>query len=155
MADIFAVDPGPGMSAWVLYRPGHGVLAHGKEKNDDLLSRLRDNVGAVVVLEMIASYGMAVGAEVFETCVWIGAFGLAAGYSPPNVKRLFRKDVKLHLCGQPRAKDANIRAALIDRFGGKAQAIGTKKKPGPLYGVTSDRWAALAVAITYAETQTN
>ena len=37
-----------------------------------------------------------------------------------------RQEVKLHLCNSARAKDANIRQALIDRFGGKDKAIGRK-----------------------------
>jgi hypothetical protein len=41
-----------------------------------------------------------------------------------------------------RAKDANIRQALIDKLG----AVGTKKAPGPLYGISGHLWAALAVA---------
>ena len=66
---------------------------------------------------------------------------------------VYREDVKLHLCGSPRAKDANIRQALIDRWGGKAEAVGTVKKPGPLYGVKSHAWSALAVAVTALETR--
>jgi hypothetical protein len=64
------------------------------------------------------------------------------------VSRIPRLKVKLHLCHDSRAKDANIRAALIDRFG----KPGTKKNPGALYGVTRDLWSALAVAITFWDT---
>ena len=82
-----------------------------------------------VVIEAIASYGMAVGAEVFETCIWIGRFYEALSqYSEPA--RVYRKDVKMNLCGQTRAKDSNIIQALKDRFGDK----GTKSKPGWFYG---------------------
>jgi hypothetical protein len=90
--------------------------------------------------EMIASYGMAVGKEVFETCVWIGRF-VEIAYEP--VQLVYRRDVKLHLCHSPRAKDANVRQALIDRLGPQ----GTKKNPGPTYGMKSHLWAALAVAV--------
>jgi hypothetical protein len=95
-----------------------------------------------IAIEMIASYGMAVGADVFQTCVEIGRFvEVAEG----NVSLVFRRDVKMHLCGSARAKDANIRQAMLDRLG----PVGTKKAPGPLYGVKSHIWAALAVAITH------
>jgi hypothetical protein len=100
-----------------------------------------------MAIEMIASYGMPVGAEVFDTCVWIGRFTQAW---PAATVPIFRKDVKMHLCGQTKAKDKNVRQALIDRFGpGKDKAIGKKAKPGPLYGYSGDLWAALAVAVTY------
>ena len=93
---------------------------------------------------MIASYGMAVGASVFETCVWIGRF-MAEAFSSSgrDLHRVFRKDVKLHLCNSPRAKDANVRQALLDRIGPQ----GTKKAQGPTYGIKSHEWAALAVAV--------
>jgi hypothetical protein len=48
-----------------------------------------------------------------------------------------------------KAKDANIRQALIDIYGGNDKAIGNKKTPGPLYGIKGDLWAALAVAVTF------
>jgi hypothetical protein len=51
--------------------------------------------------------------------------------------------VKLHLCNSPRAKDGNVRQALIDRVGPQ----GTKKGQGPTYGIKSHEWAALAVAV--------
>ena len=60
--------------------------------------------------------------------------------------------VKSHLCHSAKANDSNIRQALIDRWGGDQVAIGRKKAPGPLYGFSGDMWAALAVAVTAAET---
>jgi hypothetical protein len=60
-----------------------------------------------------------------------------------------RATVKAHLCRSAKAKDSNVRQALIDLFGGKENAIGTKKTPGPLYGISGDVWAALAVAVTW------
>jgi hypothetical protein len=57
--------------------------------------------------------------------------------------RIPRGEIKVHLCRSTKAKDANVRQALIDRFG----APGTKKAPGVLFGVTSHCWAALAVAV--------
>ena len=59
----------------------------------------------------------------------------------------------MRLCNSMRAKDANVRQAILDRFGGKAAAIGRKRQPGPLYGIAGDLWAALAVGITWWENQ--
>lgn len=148
---ICAIDPGPQFSAYVLYADG-AIEAKGKVPNEELIEMLRSDDGVlsfadVLAVEMIASYGMPVGREVFETCVWIGKFIEASGV---GVELVYRKDVKLHLCGNPRAKDGNIRQALIDRFGGPA-AIGKKATPGVLYGISADIWAALAVAVTYAD----
>ena len=58
------------------------------------------------------------------------------------------QQIKVHLCESARAKDGNVRQALIDRIG----AQGTKKKPGPTYGVSKDVWAALAVAVCAHDT---
>jgi len=94
---------------------------------------------------------MAVGAEVFQTCVEIGRFREAAGRhtGEENIQLVFRKDVKIQLCQSMRAKDANIRQSLLDRFG----PVGTKKVPGPLFGVKSHIWSALAVAVIASETK--
>jgi len=148
---ILAIDPGPIQSAYVLFGE-HGILNYGKIDNHDLRSNMKfvefDTYDRVVI-EMIASYGMAVGKEVFETCVWIGRFIEASLHTYISPDLIYRKDIKMHICGQTKAKDANIRQALIDRFG----APGTKKKPGHTFGISGDMWAALAVAVTYWDTQ--
>ncbi len=151
---MLAIDPGPEQSAWVEYRDGRPV-AFAIEPNAAVLERVAEVHAERLAVEMIASYGMAVGADVFETAVWSGrfiqcwvSFG-ALGGGEDTVRRVYRKDVKLHLCGSARAQDKNVRQALIDRFGpGKARAIGLKASQGPLYGVSSHVWSALAVAVT-------
>lgn len=148
-ASVIAIDPGTTHSGIVWYENGK-VVDSGVLINDDVRGVLIEEQKGFVAIEMISSYGMAVGKEVFETCLWIGRFKECA-YGL-DVRLIFRKDVKMHLCGNVRAKDANIRQAIIDRYGGKAEAIGTVKKQGPLYGVKSHAWAALAVAITATET---
>lgn len=155
---VLAIDPGPVQSAAVLYEKRTGHLAfHAKLDNYELLKGVRELAPARewaqhLAIEMIASYGMAVGREVFETCLWIGRFIEAWGGA--DYTQVYRQEVKLHLCASARAKDGNVRQALIDRFGGgagKSVAIGNKKIPGPLHGVAGDEWAALAVAVTYSD----
>lgn len=147
---IFAIDPGCEQSAWVLYTDGM-VWNHGKQPNDVVLQTVEQLTDGIVVIEQIESFGMPVGREVFETVFWAGRFAQAC---PARVKweRLPRKAVKLHLCQSVRANDATIRQALIDRFGGKDEAIGSRANQGPLYGITADRWSALALAVTWADT---
>lgn len=147
---VLAIDPGNTESAYVILH-GDRLVEFAKVENDVLRARLpffRDEADKLAI-EMIASYGMAVGREVFDTCVWVGRYVEAWGKA---YTRVYRRDVKMHLCGNNAAKDGNIRQALIDRFGpGKDKAIGKKATPGPLYGVSADVWAALAVAVTFAD----
>ena len=139
---VIGIDPGTEQSAFVMF-DGEIVMDHGIWPNAELA--LHAIWGQPrIFCEMIASYGMAVGASVFETCVWIGRFmEYARQDSGRDLQRVFRKDVKLHLCQSPRAKDGNVRQALIDRVGPQ----GTKKDQGPTYGIKSHEWAALAVAV--------
>ena len=100
-----------------------------------------------MAIEMVASYGMPVGATVFETVFWIGRFCEAWKGA---FHRIFRKDVKMHLCNNMRAKDSNLAQALRDRFGEKP----TKLKPNPVYGefkLKRDEWQAFAVAVTWMD----
>lgn len=150
MESMFAIDPGTVESAWCEFN-GERVLSSAKEPNEQVLSRLRELPIQPVAIEMVASYGMPVGREVFETVLWTGRFYEALRHNGLVPGLTYRLAVKIHLCGTAKAKDANIRQAIIDRFpgtgGGKIAAVGTKKQPGPLYGVSGDIWAALAVAI--------
>lgn len=148
MSTILAIDPGTTESGYCVFRDDRVVHA-GVRGNAFMRCYIKDwQKPDLFAIEMVASYGMPVGREVFETCVWIGRFIEAWG-APNRTRLVYRQDVKLHLCGNPRAKDTNIRTALIDKLG----PVGTKGNPGPLYGVKSHAWAALAVAVTAAETQ--
>ena len=140
---ILAIDPGNTESAYVVW-DGKEIICFAKESNaiiKDLLSNKWAYASTydLCAIEMVASYGMPVGATVFETCVWIGRFYEHAH----DVSLVYRKDVKMHLCGQTRAKDSNIIQALKDRFGEK----GTKKNPGLTYGLAKDTWQAFALAV--------
>jgi hypothetical protein len=106
------------------------------------------------VIEMVASYGMAVGADVFETCVWIGRFYQVLEdrcFEPGLIKR---HPIKLHHCHSANAKDSNITQALVDRFapGQPNHGKGTKASPGWFYGFKSDIWAAYALAVYAMDT---
>jgi hypothetical protein len=153
---LLAIDPGPRESAWLIYdaiekRP----VTWAKQPNEQVLDAVNDlRLGMpLLAIEMVASMGMAVGASVFQTCLWIGRF--IERRQPSPYRLIYRDDVKLHLCGhRGRPKDANIRQALLDRYGSTREvAIGKKAAPGPLYGMAGDCWSALAVAVTAAETE--
>jgi len=143
---ILAIDPGNEQSAFVLW-DGEKILNAAIIKNSELLagiigsSEFKDEM----VVEMVACMGMAVGKTVFETVFWIGRFYQAFR---GGKNRLYRKDVKMHLCNSMRAKDSNISQALRDRFGEKP----TKTKPNPVYGdfkLKRDEWQAMALAVTW------
>lgn len=164
---IVAVDPGPELSAVVSLREnargGLAIVYAAKLPNAELLEALGDptqlpinlaeHAPAVLVLEQIESFGMAVGRSVFETVFWTGRFAQAwpGGYGR-SFERVPRSSVKLALCHTRRANDSEIRQAITDRYGAtKEQAIGTKHNPGPLFGLKADQWSALAVGLTWHE----
>lgn len=171
---IFAIDPGDVQSAYCIvdtatYKP----LEFGKVGNYELRAILADKLKHAfarakeltfdgkslrcdeftVVIERIASYGMAVGATVFTTCEWIGRFAEITEQNGSTPQYVFRKEEKLTICGDSRAKDANIRRALIDRFAqhDMKNGRGTKANPDWFYGFYADCWSAYAVAYCYIE----
>jgi hypothetical protein len=148
---ILAIDPGPTESGYALFNVRHQEVVETGIKSNYDLKQLCNDAGKhiykpVLAVEMIACYGMPVGAETFETCLWIGRFEEAFNPKKESL-RCYRKEIKQHLCGTTKAKDPNIRQALIDRLG----KPGTKKSPGPTYGITSHMWSALAVAVYAAD----
>lgn len=149
--NVIAIDPGNEYSGFVILSEDYEVLDHGKPKNEELISTIRAGFFGTKVdaaaIEMIACYGMAVGREVFETCVWIGKFEEAIRPFTTNITHIYRRDEKVNLCNSLRAKDTNIKQALIDRFG----EVGTKKNPGFFYGFSKDQWAAMAIGVTYLD----
>ena len=141
---MVGIDPGTEKTAIVAW-DGDSIFHHDIIENSNVVMTV-ESIATMrevsrVCCEMIASYGMPVGREVFETCLWIGEFRCEIRKFA-KFDLVYRKDVKMHLCGSARAKDSNIRQALIDLYGKQ----GTKKEPGKLYGIRSHEWAALAVA---------
>lgn len=156
---LYAIDPGPQRSAIVALvweqAPLPRIAMAEKWLNADLLDFLwrHESDGSVLVIERIESMGMAVGEEVFETCVWTGRFIEAWD---GKWDRVTRRQVKLNLCGVMRAKDSNIRQSLIDRWGGpEAAQKATKggRVAGPLSMLANDTWSSLAVGVTWRDYQ--
>lgn len=148
---ILGIDPGSEQSAFVIW-DGKKILDCGILDNDFLRVSMSRATVDCVVIEMVASYGMAVGKSIFETVFWIGRFFELLN-QVCKVSRVYRRHIKIHFCNSMRAKDSNIRQALIDRFGGKEKAIGKKATPGILYGVKADIWSALSLAIYWQDKQ--
>lgn len=165
MSYIFSIDAGNIQSAYCILDKNLKPIKFGKVTNEELLEIIQNEVHLVrkadgtyganidhFALEMVASYGLTVGKEVFDTCLWVGRFYQAIveqGNVQPTL--IYRKDEKMALCGFMRAKDSNIRHALIERFAkfDFKNGKGTKKNPDWFYGFRVDIWAAYAVAIAY------
>ncbi len=158
---LLAIDPGPVKSAWVILDEDKYPVQHGLEENEAVLAQIALHaLGCdALVIEMIEGRGMPVDKHVFETCVMIGkieqVWDTASQRKPRH--RIFRREVKLTICGSSRAKDSNIRQAILDRYpatgGGATPQVGTKARPGVLFGIARDTWAALAVGLAWIEMQ--
>ena len=145
--NVLAIDPGPEQSAFIIWDGGQ-ILDKGIHPNDVILCGIRDGYwmcnSDVCIIEQIKCYGMPASDSIFDTVYWTGRFREAWG-NKGFFDRIPRMTVKMHLCHNSRARDSNIRQALIDRFG----APGTKKNQGLTYGVKKDIWAAFALAVTW------
>lgn len=142
MKPILGIDPGPEQSAFCLW-DGEMIRLSDIQPNCAIAKQLRSMTGdAIVACEHLQCFGMAVGTTVFETAYWIGHFRCICFDFERKFVKAMRSEVKMHHCGSMRAKDSNIRRALIDRFG----APGTKKAPGVTYGLKKDLWSAFAIA---------
>lgn len=181
MTRVLAIDPGPLSSAWLVYdKERRTPLEWAYEVNDEVLISLsvRELSVSCLAIEHIQHYGrgMPVGADVFETCIWMGRF-IGAFDAKPWVL-IKNPTIRACLCNNASANARQIKQALIDKFGGKDKAIGgvkcpkCKRKgwvgrnhatcpvcegalwahpPGPLHDMTEHIWSALAVAVCWSE----
>lgn len=161
MGKIISIDPGPKTSGVVVLETyptpelPRILEAHKAYDSEALVQDLTLPIFDRLVIEGIQSFGMAVGADVFQTAEMIGRIRQAFCYH--KTTKIYRKEVKLFLCGSLRAKDTNVSQAIRDLYpatgGGKKPSVGTKAQPGPLYGVAGHAWSALAVGLTYLMTE--
>lgn len=174
MNDVVGIDPGTTHSAVVGF-DGTWPTTRLYVPNDDVFFHLDFMCASArkIVIEQVASYGMAVGETTFSTVFWAGRFAQHCeirGISWAQMKRLA---VKMHICHDSRAKDSNIRQALIDRFGrpgsvevpmvdnsgapvffkaGPRKGMQkTEARPNKMAGIYGDMWSALAIAVTYCD----
>lgn len=176
---ILALDPGNTKTAWVLYDGGTPVTwgYHANEVVRRMLARYRATTLPILAVEYMRPRGMLMSQEAMDTMFELGRMVEAWRREWKPVGRL---QAKLHICGSPKANDANIRAALIDRYGGPRAIAPARKCPtckgrgavgrgkvrlkcgdcggtgkgapaGMLHGMAGDVWAALAIAITAEE----
>ncbi len=139
MTTVLAIDPGTHESGYVLY--DGRVITSGVMPNDDMLAIVKDDRSDILAIEKVVSYGRAVGQEVFDTCEWAGRFR-QAWPCPDETLSISRPQVKKALGLKGSADEAEVNARVRELIG----PPGTKKSPGPTYGVKSHAWAALAVA---------
>lgn len=156
---ILAIDPGTTQSGIAYIDKGsYEPIMVKKIDNEAVLKESHRAWGGGVtdvVIEMVAHYGtgMPAGKTVFGTCVWIGRFYQHFASLGLPVHLMERREVKMNLCGTMRAKDSNVRQALVDRFasGERNYGKGTKASPGWFYGFKTDIWQAYALGVTYID----
>lgn len=155
---LLAIDPGSTHSAYVVVDDDLEPIWFDKIPNQELIESTHLHTVNHVVIEQIGHYGtgMPAGQTVFDTCVWIGRFYQQAfrGVTVEGIHLVPRREVKLHLCGQAKANDGNIRQALIDRFASEQRngGKGVKNEPGFFYGFHSDIWQCFALAVYWMDT---
>lgn len=146
--EILSLDVGTSESAYCLissdnYKP----IKFGKIANEELLKIVKAEKYDELIYEEFQCYGMPIGESTIKSITWNGRYIQSALDRGKNVFPIYRKEEKMNLCQSMKAKDSNIRQALIDRFG----EVGTKKAQGWFYGFKKDVWAAYAVGTTYLD----
>lgn len=162
---VIAIDPGPVTSAMVEIDPiDQSILGKEIMDNWDLLKILEHPTKSdELAIEDMSPMGKTTGRTVFNTLKWIGRFQQAfvQGYEEEKCALITRVEVKLKMCDSIICNDRDIRQAVIDYYtkitppsllgGGKTPLVGTKKNPGPLFGVARDLWQAIAVGLAYID----
>lgn len=150
---ILALDVGTEQSGFCLmnadnYKP----IEFGKEDNDVILKeKVKIWMYDALVYEEFQSYGMAIGKSTIKSITWNGRFIQAAWERSIPFYPIYRLEEKINLCGNAKAKDANLRQAMIDRFAKTPNGKGTKAEPDWFYGFSKDAWSAAIIGVTFID----
>lgn len=104
------------------------------------------------VIEGIENFGMPAGRSLFDTAEYIGRLSqMIEEKFDVEPFKVYRHEEKMTICHNPRANDATIKRALVDRFAPNTPNYGkgSKKQKGFFYGFSADCWSAFAQAVTY------
>ena len=154
---IIGIDPGPEKSGVVVYCTERRRVQYTNTTHNDKilgsLGLLRINHQLErMAIERVQSYGIS-GTSLLRTAEMVGRFWEAGNAAKLQIHLLYRREVLqgLDVSGKGN-RDSLVRQRLIEIHGGSRRAAcGRKAEPGPLYGVSSHAWSALAVAIVAAE----
>lgn len=148
MIRVLAIDVGTTETgACLIEYPSYRPVDFGKLDNEELMNIVGNGNYDILVYEEFQCYGMPIGQSTIKSITWNGRYIQKALDLGKTVDFVYRKDEKINLCKTMKAKDSNIRQALIDRFG----EVGTKTSPGFFYGFKKDIWSAYAVGVTYLD----
>ena len=150
---IIGIDPGPKTCGVVVYdtEARHVIEAHKAMPVADAIESICGvHSWAVdhVAIERVKA-GRFAGDDYLLTAEVVGRCQQAAIVARLPYTLHYRSEVLryLDLLGSRGNRDALVRAELIAMHGGTKQiACGTKKAPGPLFGVSSHAWQALGLA---------
>jgi hypothetical protein len=149
---VLGLDPGPTHCGVVIYdtSPRSACFAWKALTVAEAIHVIEAYAGraGLVAIERVQSYGIA-GASLLRTAEVGGMLHQCASNLGLDVVWLYRREVLrgLDVTGKGN-RDSLVRQRMIEIHGGdRASAVGTKKEPGPLYGVSSHAWQALAVAV--------
>jgi len=156
---VAGVDPGELQSGLVIfygYAEGEAPYTAGVLPNSvarDRIANLSHEADPVLVIERPQFFGRETRFTdaMCEALLWSGRFIEAADSRGVRFETPFRKTIVTHHTGNARSNDADVRHALVERYGGREAAIGRKGKPGPLREVKSHAWQALAAALCWID----
>ena len=155
---VIGIDPGPLTSGLVVYRTsttGHGIVIRSDKAAD--LDRLRMELDAAEpfshLYEVVVECTQAgpPSTQVVKTTEVVGRLMEACHQRGLDCHTYYRREVLQALgCARKGNKDSLVRLACIELHGGdRPAAVGNKKNPGPLYGVSSHAWQALGAVCAH------
>lgn len=175
---IVGVDPGDKRSAYVLLVDGY-PSEHGWTQNETLLQMLsEDYVGfGILAIETLHPRGELASRQAMETQLWAGRFIQATVKASGGQRRFIQVaeyDSRCAVTGRTNATNAQVRQALLDKFGDTRQepcgnchsggvVMGTRgpkkcpcckgrkylRLPGPLDGFNEHERSAIAAGLYY------
>ena len=153
---VLAIDPGSGVSGWVELREGN-VIAHGIDDNELVLGYMSTTESLTCVIESPEAHPQQTSGghsylprHIIPTVLYTGRL-VQEWY---NVRgelphMLERRAVRKHCTGKAtRVGDKEVRAAMIERFGGE-HVVGRRAPKGKK--LRGHEWAALALAVTFID----
>lgn len=151
---ILAIDVGTTETGFcIINKETYKPIRFGKISNEDLLDIVRNEDYDTLIYEEFQSYGMPIGVSTITSITWNGRYMQIALDRKKQVDYIYRKEEKMNLCNSMKAKDSNIRQALIDRFAkfDFKNGKGVKGNKDFFYGFSKDVWSAFAVGVTYLD----